>query len=126
MQLNLMCRRSSLNQPKNKYVMKLCTILPLALTILLLSACTTAPTTPISNNPVVMQQSANSFSISVTGLPGKRPLDVERGFHEVADRACASSDGDWSGWKTQNNAVLNPVLAASGVYVLSGDIICSA
>ena len=98
-------------------------LLPI-ITLLTLSACTTAPQNPIAANPVVITKSVGNYEISVSGLPGKRPIDVERGFHEVADKACLGEAG-WSGWKMLGDSQITPVWAPSGVYKATGTIVCS-
>ena len=89
-----------------------------------LSACSTMPDNPISATPMVTKTSANSYDITVTGLPGKRSIDVERGFHEVADKACLTKAG-WSGWKMQGGTSINPIKNAQGIFTASGTVVCS-
>lgn len=91
---------------------------------LTVSACTTAPSNPIAANPVVVAKAAGSYEITVTGLPGKQALDVERGFHGVADDTCFTKGG-WSGWRIAEGTQIEPVMSSSGVYVAKGQIVCS-
>ena len=82
------------------------------------------PSTPVEANPIVKKQSKNTYEIIVTGLKGKRSLEVERGFHEVADEACQTKAG-WSGWKMSDGKHISPVKQPSGVFVATGSIVCS-
>ena len=95
-----------------------------AITLITLSACTTAPTNPIATDPVVTAKSANSFEIEVTGLTGKKAIDVERVFHDVADEACRNKAG-WSGWKMLEGTSITPTMNAAGRYVAKGQVVCS-
>jgi hypothetical protein len=92
--------------------------------LITLSACTTAPTNPIATDPVVTAKSANSFEIEVTGLTGKKAIDVERGFHDVADEACRNKAG-WSGWKMSDGTQIKPTKNSADLYVAKGLVVCS-
>lgn len=89
-----------------------------------ISACSTAPSKPIAANPVVVAKSAGSYEIMVTGLRGKRAIEVERGFHEVADNTCFT-EGGWSGWKMAEGTQINPVRNSTGVFIAKGQVVCS-
>ena len=94
------------------------------ISLITLSACTTAPTSPIDSNPVVTAKTADSYEITVRGLPGKRAIDVERGFHEVADKTCINMAG-WGGWKMLEGTSITPTMNAAGRYVAKGQVVCS-
>ncbi len=97
----------------------------LPLTILVsVSACSTAPSNPIAADPSVVAKGAGSYEITVTGLTGKRAIEVERGFHEVADDTCFAKGG-WSGWKMAEGSQLNPVKNSAGVFTAKGQVDCS-
>jgi len=95
-----------------------------AFTLLFVSACSTAPSGPIAAEPVVIAISDGHYEITVTGLAGKRAIDVERGFHESADDSCFTKGG-WSGWKMLEGTQIDPIKNASGIYVAKGQVVCS-
>ena len=92
--------------------------------IFFVSGCSTAPSHPIAADPVVVAKGAGSYEITVTGLPNKRAIEVERGFHEVADDSCFTKGG-WSGWKMAEGSEIKPVKNSAGVYVAKGQVDCS-